>query len=89
MQMKSWLKTGVISAVAAVGIIAASAQTASAYIVCNRFHECWHTHARYAYPRGLGIVFYADGWRFPDTHWRWVADRDERGYWHHGRWHRF
>lgn len=89
MQKKSWLKTSLVGAAAALGIVAISAQSASAYIVCNRWHECWHAHKRWAYPGGLGIVFYADGWRFPGEGWRWVADRDDRGYWRHGVWHAF
>jgi hypothetical protein len=87
--MKSWLKTGVLGAVAALGIVAASAQSASAYIVCNRFHECWHSRTRYAYPARLGITFYADTWRAPGVGWRWVRDRDDRGYYYHGVWRRF
>ena len=89
MQSKSWLKSTVLTAMAAVGVIAATAPSASAYIACNRYGECWHVHQRWAYPRGAGIVFHADNWRFARRGWRWAGDRDDRGYWNHGAWRRF
>ena len=87
--MKSLLKTAVLSAMAATAVVAASAPSASAYIACNRWHQCWHTHARYAYPRGVGVAVYPDTWKWRGRGWRWTTDRDERGYWAHGRWRKF
>ncbi len=67
----------------------AVATSASAAVVCNRYNECWHVHDHLDYPADVGISFYDDAWRFPDTTYHWVKDRDDRGYWLHGRWHRF
>jgi hypothetical protein len=44
---------------------------------------------RLNYPSDVGITFYDDTWAFPDTSYHWLGDRDDRGYWLHGRWHRF
>lgn len=90
MSMKTWLKTGALSATAAIGIVAATAPTASAYIACNRWHQCWHAGAtRYAYPTRYGINVYPDTWRWHGAGYRWAADHPGRGYWSHGRWRTF
>ncbi len=90
MPIKSRRHTGLVAGLAAIAVTVATAGTASAYIVCNRFHECWHAHARWAYPPGLGVAFYPETWRFPvGERWHWVHDRDDRGYWRHGVWIRF
>ncbi len=67
----------------------AAATSAGAAVVCNRYNECWHVHDRLTYPSGVGITFYDDTWTFPDATYHWLGDRDDRGYWAHGRWHRF
>jgi len=89
MPIKSWLKTGALAAVAAIGVVAASAPAASAYIACNRWHQCWHVHTQYAYPAALGVAVYPDTWRWSGRGWRWARDRDDRGYYYHGAWRRF
>jgi hypothetical protein len=89
MRMKTLIRTGVLSAVAASAVVAATAPSASAYIACNRYRECWHVRTRYAYPPALGVSIYADSWRWRGGGWRWARDRDDRGYWYHGRWRRF
>ena len=80
MVKKSWLKTGVIGGLAALGIVSVTATSASAWVACNRFGECWHVKSRWAYPAEVGVVFHRDGWRFNHPGWRWVGDRDDRGY---------
>ena len=87
--MPSLLKTAALSALAATAVVATTAPSASAYIVCNRWHQCWHTHTQYAYPASIGIAVYPDTWRWSGPGWRWAGDRDARGYWAHGRWRRF
>jgi hypothetical protein len=87
--MRSLLKTATLSALAATAVVAASAPSASAYIVCNRWHQCWHSHTQYSYPVGIGINVYPDTWRWNGPGWRWTTDRDDRGYWWHGHWRRF
>ena len=86
---KTLLKTGALGAVVAIGGLAATTTTASAYIACNRFHQCWHVHTQYTYPPTLGIAVYPDTWRWNGTGYRWARDRDDRGYWYRGRWRRF
>ena len=79
-----------LGALVALGGLAATATSANAAVVCNRYNECWHVHGdRLNYPADVGISFYDDTWAFPDTTYHWVKDRDDRGYWLHGRWHRF
>jgi hypothetical protein len=86
MVKNSWLKTGIVASLAALGIVSVTATTASAWVACNRFGECWHVKARWTYPVEAGIVFHRDGWRFNHPGWRWVGDREDRGYWRHGVW---
>lgn len=70
--------------------LAASATTASAYVVCNRAGECWHVHDRYDYPAAAGVVVHDDGWVFDRPgYYHWAKDRPGRGYWDHGHWRRF
>ena len=85
------LKKLVLSALIGAGALAASASTASAYVVCNRDGDCWHTDTRYRYP-GVGYVYHPDDWYFHRA-WhdndrdRWRSDyHRERGYWRGGVW---
>jgi hypothetical protein len=78
MVKNSWLKTGVVGALAALGIVSTTAG--------NRYGECWHTGTRLVYPRPAGVVFHADGWRFSRPGYRWAGDHPGRGYWRHGVW---
>ena len=66
----------------AAGAVTATASGASAYIVCNRAGDCWHSHYRPAY--GPGYVNHPDDWYFHRT---WDGDRDHhwRQDWHDGR----
>ena len=85
---KNLLKTGALGA-AAIGLLAMTATSASAYIACNRFHQCWHVRTQYTYPIALGIVVHPDAWRWNGRGYRWARDRDDRGYWYRGTWRRF
>jgi hypothetical protein len=86
--MKKTLVAGV-GALVAAGAGLTVATSASADVACNRFGECWHVHARIDYPADVGITFYDDSWKFPDTHYVWRKDRDDHGYWWHGHWRHF
>jgi len=78
--------------VAAIGLAAgiSLATPASAYIVCNREGDCWHTDARVRAP-GVILETHPDDWYF---HRHWDEDRDHhwreyhegRGYWRGGVW---
>ena len=72
-------------AAAAVGtaMLAASATTASAAIVCSG-NVCWHTHETYAYPRDSHVVIHEDSWRAgPHITFR---EHEGRGYWRGDDW---
>lgn len=75
-------------ALLAIGGLAATTSSASAYIVCNREGDCWHTDTRYRYP-GVGYRYHPDEWYFHRT-WnarnRWRDYHEGRGYWRGGVW---
>lgn len=75
------IRTLVLSALVATGALVATAQTASARVVCNSYGDCWRTSERYDYKPAWGLRVYDDNWRWSarDNHrYRW---RDHhRGY---------
>lgn len=82
--------SNILVGVLAAGAVTATATSASAYIVCNRAGDCWHTHYRPTY--GPGYYRHNDDWYFHrnwdgdrDHHWR-QEQHDERGYWDNGAW---
>lgn len=85
------MKKTIVSALAgllAAGAVTATATSASAYVVCNRDGDCWHTHARVVRD---GWAYHPDDWYFHRT---WNDDRDHhwreyhegRGFWRGGVW---
>ena len=84
--MKKLLLGAALTVAGVIGL----ASSASAYVVCNREGDCWHTEGRYA-PPGVRFEFHPDDWYF---HRHWDADRDHRyrewhegrGYWRNGVW---
>jgi hypothetical protein len=81
--------TTVLAGLMAAGAVTATASSASAYVVCNRAGDCWHTHARPAY--GPGYILHGDDWYFHrtwagDPHYRWHEWHDGRGFWRDGVW---
>jgi hypothetical protein len=85
---KNWLKTGVLGAVVAAGALAVTTQSAFAYVVCNKWNDCWRVAARPTYPANVKVKIYPDTWRAAHTgpRYHWRADRDDRGYYDHGVW---
>jgi len=81
--LKSVLMTAAIAS--ATGAVLA-ASSASADVVCNRWHECWNVHDRFDYPPGVGITFHTDDWRMRHRDWHWRDDHDGRGYYRNGVW---
>ena len=79
-----------MAALLGVGVLASSAGSASAYIVCNG-NDCWHTDSRYHYSRDVRVEVHPDNWYF---HRDWDHDRDHhwwnhhegRGYYRNGVW---
>ena len=84
-RLKSTLiKSSFVAAVAA-GSIAAISTPASAEVVCNRYHECWHVADHVVYPPDAHIFYHPDAWRRAHTsHYRWRADHEEHGYYRNG-----
>lgn len=86
-------KTVLLAAALVVGGIAATADNASAYVVCNRAGDCWHADARVHFP-GVDLSFHPDSWwdhHKGNHHYTWHevdGGHDwHHGYWDHGTWH--
>jgi hypothetical protein len=74
-----------LGATAAAGLLAASAVSASAAIVCAG-PVCWHTHEAYDYPPDARVVVQPDEWRWGrEEHYTW-REHEGRGYWRGDRW---
>jgi hypothetical protein len=85
------IRTLILGTLVSIGALAAFAAPASAYIVCNRDGDCWHTETRYERP-GLRFDYHPDDWYFHERwedrgrrHWRSDFHRD-RGYYRNGIW---
>jgi hypothetical protein len=93
MILRKILLSGVAAALFGVLGVAATATSASAYVVCNRDGDCWHTDRRDRVP-GVRFEYHPDDWYFHqrwndnrDRHWR--ERREGRGYWRNGVWLQF
>jgi hypothetical protein len=74
-----------LGAVTGAGLLAFSAVSASAAIVCSG-SVCWHTHERYVYPPDAAVVVHPDDWRWgPSEHFTF-REHEGRGYWRGDRW---
>jgi hypothetical protein len=79
------LRNAIFCAAMSAGLMAMSAATASADIVCSG-RACWHTHDSYEYPSGARVVVHPDDWRWgPREHFAW-REHEGRGYWRGSRW---
>lgn len=88
--VKNMLATGSVAALLAIGGMTAIPTPASAEVACNGAGECWQVNRHYEYPKELGIHIYGDDWRRShehDTHYRWMKERNEHGYYANGEWH--
>ena len=73
------------SAALGAGLLAASAVSASAAIVCSG-NVCWHTHERLVYPPEARVIIHDDDWRW-EPHERYTfREHEGRGYWRGGDW---
>ena len=52
------------SALAAAGMLALTATTASAEIVCNGEGECWHAREHVEYEPEFGVRVHPDDWKW-------------------------
>ncbi len=79
------LSKTLLGATAGVGLLALSAASASAAIVCSG-NVCWHTHESYTYPPEAHVIVHPDGWRWgPRERFSW-REHEGRGYWRRGDW---
>jgi len=79
------IKTLVLGTAIGLGALIATADVASARIVCNAYGDCWRTREVYTYNPAWGLRIYDDNWRWharDNARYRW---RDyNRGYYGRG-----
>jgi hypothetical protein len=72
------MKKILIGAAIGAGLLACSALSASAAVVCSD-NVCWHTTETYEYPPTARVTIHEDTWRAgPDIKFR---EHKGRGYW--------
>jgi hypothetical protein len=82
--MKTLIKTALGVGLTA-GMLAATAVSASAAIVCSG-RTCWHTHESYDYPRSARVVVHEDNWHWGHRSHYVFREHEGRGYWRGGTW---
>jgi hypothetical protein len=93
MILRKTLLSGAAAALFGVLGLAVTASSASAYVVCNRDGDCWHTDHRARVP-GVRFEYHPDDWYF-HRHWEgdrdhhWRESREGRGYYRNGVWLQF
>jgi hypothetical protein len=83
-KMKLITKT-LAGTVLGAGILAASAMSASAAIVCSG-NVCWHTHEAYDFPPEARVVVHDDNWKWGPTEKFTFREHEGRGYWRGESW---
>ena len=85
------LSTTIAATLFGIGAFMTTAGTASAYVACNRYGDCWHTDQRYRYAPDVAVRIHPDHWYFhrdwereSDRHWR--RYHEGRGYYRNGAW---
>lgn len=82
--MTSLSKT-LLGGTAGLGLLALSAASASAAVVCSGT-VCWHTREAYSYPPDARVIVHPDTWHWgPRERFRW-REHEGRGYWRGGNW---
>jgi hypothetical protein len=80
------MKLVTTAALLGAGMLALTATTASAEVVCNEEGDCWHVRERYKYEPGVNVRVYPDSWKWgANDHYRW-REHEGRGYWRKGVW---
>ena len=70
-----------------VGVLALTATSASAAVVCNAEGDCWRVKEKYDYRPDWGLTIYDDDWKWTDNKkYRWREPGAGRGYWSKGVW---
>jgi hypothetical protein len=84
--MEMMMKLVTTAALVGAGMLALTATTASAEIVCNGEGDCWHVKQRYTYEPGFNVHVHPDSWKWGgNDHYRW-REHEGRGYWRSGVW---
>jgi hypothetical protein len=79
------LRKTILCAAMGAGLLAVSAATASAAIVCSG-RACWHTTETYDYPPTAHVIVHPDDWRWgPKEHFTF-REHEGRGFWRGSRW---
>jgi hypothetical protein len=74
------------AALLGAGMLALTATTASAEIVCNGDGDCWHVKEHRVYEPGLNLSVHPDNWKWDGNgHHRW-HEHEGHGYWRSGVW---
>ncbi len=82
------LSKTILCAAMGAGVLAFSAVSASAAIVCTGA-VCWHTHEVYHYPPAAHVTVHEDRWKWgPSDHYTW-REHEGRGYWNGDVWTEF
>jgi hypothetical protein len=77
--------TAIGKALFGAAILAMTAGTASAAVVCNSEGDCWRVKGRPHYEPGLRLGIYGDDYRLGERH-RWREPGHGHGYWRNGAW---
>jgi hypothetical protein len=82
------LRKFLIGGAIGTSVLALSAVSASAAVVCSG-NVCWHTHETYTYPPGARVIVHPDNWSWgPSEHFSW-REHEGRGYWNGDNWTEF
>jgi len=71
--------------VGVLALLAFSATTASAAVVCNDEGDCWRTKNKLTYPPAAHVQVYGDDYALGPKY-RWRDAREDNGYYHGGVW---
>lgn len=81
------VKQPLLAATLALGGLSIAAGSASAYVACNRFGDCWHTDTRVHFPH-VRLSFHNEKWwerHRTNSRYTW-HETDSSHDWHHGYW---
>ncbi len=68
-------------------VLAMTAGTASAAVVCNDDGDCWRVRGRPAYGPDVRVKIYPDNWKWSSgDRYRWREPGRGHGYWRNGVW---
>lgn len=82
----SLLNKTIFTTVIGFGVLAFSAMSASADIVCNNTGVCWHTHNPYDYPPEARVTVHENELHWgPNEHYIF-REHAGRGYWSGDNW---